>query len=128
MMGNKNKEQFNVTWEDFSAADYCEAKCEFYNACNGNREICTKKTILGSLDTLTETEQVFLKLSFGFCDNKHFLLDEIAEVLNLTQERVRQIAAKALRKLNHPLRRRTKACLEGLDGYKQLTAEVWTNT
>ena len=125
-MIDNNKEQWNVTWEDFSAADYCEAKCEFYNTCKGNRESCTKKTILGSLETLTEIEQLILKLSFGFCDNKHFSLDEIAGVLDLTYEQVRQIVSKALRKLNHPSRRMAKACLEILDWYKELTAEVWS--
>ena len=50
-------------------ADYCEAKCEFYNACNGNRESCIKNTILSAFEKLTKTEQVILKLSFGFCDN-----------------------------------------------------------
>ena len=126
MMGNKNKEQWNVTWEDFSAADYCETKCEFYNTCKGNRESCTKKTILGSFETLTEIEQLILKLSFGFCGNKHFSLDEIAEALDLTYERVRQIVSKALRKLNHPSRRKARAYLEILDCYKQLTTEVWS--
>ena len=108
--------------------DYCEVKCEFYNTCKGNRESCAKKTILGSLGTLTETEQLILKLSFGFCGNKHFSLYEIAELLDLTYERVGQIASKALRKLNHPSRREAKACLEILDCYKQLTSEVWLNT
>ena len=125
MMDN-NKEQLNIDWEDFSSADYCETKCEFYNTCKGNRESCTKKTVLEAFKTLTETEQVILKLSFGFCNNKHFSLDEIAEVLDLMPEHVRRIAAKTLRKLNHPYRRRAKASLEGLDWYKQLTAEVWS--
>ena len=125
MMGNKKKVQLNVAWEDFSAADYCEMKCEFYNTCKGNRESCTKKTILGSFETLTEIEQLILKLSFGFCGNKHFSLDEIAELLGLMLERVRQIVSKALRKLNHPSRHKAKVCLEGLDWYKQLTAEAW---
>ena len=125
MTDNKNKEQLNVTWEDFSVSDYCEAKCEFYNACNGNRESCMKNAILSAFETLTKTEQVILILSFGFCDNKHFSLDEIAEVLDLTYERVRQIAAKALRKFNHPSRREAKARLEILDCYKKLTSEVW---
>ena len=105
--------------------DYCEAKCEFYNACNGNRESCIKNTILSAFEKLTKTEQVILKLSFGFCDNKHFSLYEIAELLDLTPERVRQIVAKALRKFNHLSRREAKACLEGLDWYKQLIDEVW---
>ena len=83
-------------------------------------------TILSAFETLTKTEQVILKLSFGFCDNKHFSLDEIAEVLDLTYERVRRIVAKALRKFNHPSRREAKACLEGLDCYKQLMDEAWS--
>ena len=126
MMGNKNKEQLNVTWEDFSASDYCEAKCEFYNTCKGNRESCTKEALLAVFATLTETEEVVLRLSFGFCNNKYFSAEEIAEVLDLTPERAKQILSKAWRKLNHPSRRKAQARLEILDRYKQLTAELWS--
>ena len=125
MVVNEKNKQFNLAWEDFSGADYCQTKCEFYNTCRGDREICPKKVFKKMLGTLTETEEAALKLSFGFCDNKHFSLDEVAEVLDLTYERVRQIVSKALRKLNHPSRHKAKACLEGLDWYKQLTAEAW---
>ena len=110
----------------FREVDYCEAKCEFYNACNGNRESCMKNAILSAFETLTKTEQVILKLSFGFCDNKHFSLCEIAELLDLMPEQIRQIVAKALRKFNHPSRREAKACLEGLDCYKELMDEAWS--
>ena len=107
-------------------ADYCEGKCEFYNACNGNRESCMKNAILSAFETLIKTEQVILKLSLGFCDNKHFSLYEIAELLDLMPEQIRQIVAKVLRKFNHPSRREAKACLEGLDCYKQLMDEAWS--
>ena len=80
---------------------------------------------MSAFETLTKTEQVILKLSFGFCDNKHFSLYEIAELLDLMPEQIRQIVAKALRKFNHPSRREAKACLEGIDRYKQLMVEVW---
>jgi DNA-directed RNA polymerase sigma subunit (sigma70/sigma32) len=56
------------------------------------------------LGTLTEMEEAVLKLSFGFCDNKQLSLQEVADCLNLTPERVRQVMAKALRKLRHPAR------------------------
>ena len=43
MVVNEKNKQFNLAWEDFSGADYCQTKCEFYNTCRGDREICPKK-------------------------------------------------------------------------------------
>ena len=104
MVVNEKNKQFNLAWEDFSGADYCQTKCEFYNTCRGNREMCPKKVFKEKLGTLTETEEAALKLSFGFCDNKQLPLQEVADYLNLTPEQVRQVTAKALRKLRHPAR------------------------
>ena len=104
MVVNEKNKQFNLAWEDFSGADHCQTKCEFYNTCRGDRERCPKKVFKELLSTLTETEEATLKLSFGFCDNKQLPLQEVADYLNLTPEQVRRVTAKALRKLRHPAR------------------------
>lgn len=56
--------------------------------------------------TLTVREQKILRLRFGFDDGKVRTLEEIGQMFNVTRERIRQIEAKALRKLRHPSRLR----------------------
>jgi len=56
------------------------------------------------LDTLTEREQKVLKLRFGLDDGRARTLEEVGKEFNVTRERIRQIEAKALRKLRHPIR------------------------
>lgn len=56
------------------------------------------------LDTLTEREQKVLKLRFGLDDGRPRTLEEVGREFNVTRERIRQIEAKALRKLRHPSR------------------------
>ena len=58
------------------------------------------------LDTLTEREQKVLRLRFGLDDGKARTLEEVGRQFNVTRERIRQIEAKALRKLRHPSRSR----------------------
>ncbi len=58
------------------------------------------------LDTLTEREKKVLRLRFGIGDGYPRTLEEVGEVFKVTRERVRQIEAKALRKLRHPTRAR----------------------
>ena len=58
------------------------------------------------LSTLTEREQKVLKLRFGLDDGRARTLEEVGKVFNVTRERIRQIEAKALRKLRHPSRSR----------------------
>ncbi|MCR5774978.1 MAG: RNA polymerase sigma factor RpoD [Lachnospiraceae bacterium] len=58
------------------------------------------------LDTLTEREQKVLRLRFGLDDGKARTLEEVGKQFNVTRERIRQIEAKALRKLRHPSRSR----------------------
>ncbi|MDO4329800.1 MAG: RNA polymerase sigma factor RpoD [Lachnospiraceae bacterium] len=58
------------------------------------------------LDTLTEREQKVLKLRFGLEDGRPRTLEEVGKEFNVTRERIRQIEAKALRKLRHPSRSR----------------------
>lgn len=56
------------------------------------------------LDTLTEREQKVLTLRFGLVDGRPRTLEEVGKEFNVTRERIRQIEAKALRKLRHPSR------------------------
>ena len=56
------------------------------------------------LDTLTDREENVLRLRFGLDDGKMRTLEDVGKVFNVTRERIRQIEAKALRKLRHPSR------------------------
>ncbi len=65
------------------------------------------------LATLTDREQEVLRLRFGLDDGRQRTLEEVGQQFNVTRERIRQIGAKALRKLRHPNRsRRLKDYLE----------------
>lgn len=63
-----------------------------------------KDQIAKLLDTLTEREQRVLVLRFGLSDGRTRTLEEVGKEFNVTRERIRQIEAKALRKLRHPSR------------------------
>jgi RNA polymerase primary sigma factor len=63
-----------------------------------------KDVINKILSTLTKRERKVIQLRFGLIDNKEHTLEEISDKLNVTRERIRQIEAKALRKLRHPTR------------------------
>ena len=56
------------------------------------------------LGTLTPREETVLKLRFGIEDGRTRTLEEVGKEFNVTRERIRQIEAKALRKLRHPSR------------------------
>ena len=58
------------------------------------------------LQTLTDREQKVLRLRFGLDDGRARTLEEVGKEFNVTRERIRQIEAKALRKLRHPSRSR----------------------
>jgi len=58
------------------------------------------------LDTLTPREQRILRLRFGLDDGRNRTLEEVGKEFKVTRERIRQIEAKALRKLRHPTRSR----------------------
>ena len=65
-----------------------------------------KEQLVEVLGTLTEREQKVLRLRFGLYDGRARTLEEVGKEFNVTRERIRQIEAKALRKLRHPSRSR----------------------
>lgn len=63
-----------------------------------------KEQLMDVLDTLTDREEKVLRLRFGLDDGRARTLEEVGKVFDVTRERIRQIEAKALRKLRHPSR------------------------
>ena len=63
-----------------------------------------KEQLMEVLDTLTDREKKVLTLRFGLEDGRARTLEEVGKEFNVTRERIRQIEAKALRKLRHPSR------------------------
>ena len=63
-----------------------------------------KEQLLSVLDTLTPREEKVIRLRYGIDDGKPRTLEEVGREFNVTRERIRQIEAKALRKLRHPSR------------------------
>ena len=63
-----------------------------------------KEQMLSVLDTLTPREEKVLRLRYGLDDGRPRTLEEVGKEFNVTRERIRQIEAKALRKLRHPSR------------------------
>ena len=66
--------------------------------------ILLKEQLAEVLDTLTPREEKVLRLRFGLEDGRSRTLEEVGKEFNVTRERIRQIEAKALRKLRHPSR------------------------
>ena len=72
-----------------------------------------KEQLMSVLDTLTPREKKVLSLRFGLVDGRQRTLEEVGQEFNVTRERIRQIEAKALRKLRHPSRiKKLKDCLD----------------
>ena len=65
-----------------------------------------KEELAGVLSTLTDREEKVLRLRFGLDDGQCRTLEEVGQIFGVTRERIRQIEAKALRKLRHPSRSR----------------------
>ena len=72
-----------------------------------------KEQLMNVLDTLTPREEMVLKLRFGLEDGRQRTLEEVGKEFKVTRERIRQIEAKALRKLKHPSR--SKKLKDALD-------------
>ncbi|MDR1616702.1 MAG: RNA polymerase sigma factor RpoD [Syntrophomonadaceae bacterium] len=66
--------------------------------------VLLREQLDGILDTLTEREEKVLRLRFGLDDGRPRTLEEVGQEFGVTRERIRQIEAKALRKLRHPSR------------------------
>jgi RNA polymerase primary sigma factor len=72
-----------------------------------------KEQTAGLLKTLTPREEKVIKMRFGLDDGSEHTLEEVGQSFAVTRERIRQIEAKALRKLRHPSRsRKLRAFLE----------------
>lgn len=67
-------------------------------------QVLLKEQINQVLSTLTPREEAVLRLRFGLEDGRSRTLEEVGQRFNVTRERIRQIEAKALRKLRHPNR------------------------
>ncbi|MGD8552089.1 MAG: sigma-70 family RNA polymerase sigma factor, partial [Anaerolineales bacterium] len=65
-----------------------------------------KEQVQNALSVLTERERQVLEMRFGLRDGKDYTLEEVGKHFQVTRERIRQIEAKALRKLRHPTRSR----------------------
>jgi RNA polymerase primary sigma factor len=74
-----------------------------------------KEKIDQVLKTLTYREREIIKLRYGLGDGYTYTLEEVGRIFKVTRERVRQIEAKAVRKLQHPVRaRQLEGFLEGV--------------
>jgi RNA polymerase primary sigma factor len=85
-----------------------------------------KQRIEQVLRTLTYREREIIKLRYGIGDGYTYTLEEVGRIFKVTRERVRQVEAKAIRKLQHPVRARK---LQGfVDGsvYKEVRGEAVT--
>ncbi len=88
---------------DTSFGDFIEDKSAVSPA-NATAYTMLREQMDDVLDTLTERERKVLTLRFGIGDGYPRTLEEVGKIFNVTRERVRQIEAKALKKLRHPIR------------------------
>ena len=65
-----------------------------------------REQLIGVLNSLTPREEKVLRLRYGIDDGRPRTLEEVGQEFNVTRERIRQIEAKALRKLRNPTRSR----------------------
>ena len=68
-----------------------------------------KRSIHSALSDLTYREREIIRLRYGLADGYAYTLEEVGKIFGITRERVRQIEAKAIRKLRHPVRSRKLA-------------------
>jgi RNA polymerase primary sigma factor len=98
--------------EDSHLGDFIEDRNALPPADAASRQLL-KEQIDSVLSSLSPREQRVLQLRFGLEDGRSRTLEEVGKEFNVTRERIRQIEAKALRKLRHPSRsRRLKDYLE----------------
>ena len=92
--------------EDSLLGDFIEDKDVENNPSNQTQFKILQEEIIGILKTLPPREQDVLKMRFGLDDGYSLTLEEVGLYFNVTRERIRQIEAKALRRLRHPKRSR----------------------
>jgi len=95
-VGNEESSQLGDFIEDEEALEPMDAAA---------REML-REQVKNALAVLSEREREVLELRFGLADGKDHTLEEVGQYFNVTRERIRQIEAKALRKLRHPTRSR----------------------
>ncbi len=88
-----------------SLGDFIEDEDALSPMDSASREML-RRQILHALEALSERERDVLELRFGLKDGKEHTLEEVSRYFEVTRERIRQIEAKALRKLRHPARSR----------------------
>jgi RNA polymerase primary sigma factor len=91
--------------EDSALADFIPDEGALAPAEAASQELL-REQVDSVLDSLSERERDVLKLRFGLVDGRNRTLEEVGKEFNVTRERIRQIEAKALRKLRHPSRSR----------------------
>jgi RNA polymerase primary sigma factor len=91
--------------EDSALADFIPDEAALAPAEAASQELL-REQVDSVLDTLSDRERDVLKLRFGLVDGRNRTLEEVGKEFNVTRERIRQIEAKALRKLRHPTRSR----------------------
>ena len=95
-VGDEESSQLSDFIEDTGAVEPMDA---------ASREML-RESIRNALAVLSDRERQVLELRFGLADGKEHTLEEVGQYFNVTRERIRQIEAKALRKLRHPTRSR----------------------
>jgi RNA polymerase primary sigma factor len=99
--------------DDASVGDFIEDK-QAANPWEATSFSLLKESLNDVLSTLTERERKIVEMRFGLADGYERTLEEIGKQYNVTRERIRQIEAKALRKMRHPTRlRHLEGFLEG---------------
>src|SRR2546427_12870889 len=91
--------------DDSPLGDFFENPTAFAPADAASHQLL-KEQVEDVLDSLTERERKVLQLRFGLDDGRSRTLEEVGKEFHVTRERIRQIEAKALRKLRHPSRSR----------------------
>ncbi len=89
--------------EDSKIADFVEDE-SIKSPVEAASQLILKEQLLAAIDTLTPREQKVIRLRYGLDDSHPRTLEEVGKEFNVTRERIRQIEAKALRKLRHPNR------------------------
>jgi RNA polymerase primary sigma factor len=101
--------------DDTSFGDFIEDKSA-ENPSDMTSMSMLKDRIKDVLDTLSERERAVLEQRFGLVDGYSRTLEEVGKQFDVTRERIRQIEAKALRKMRHPTR------IRQLEGFLEVTA------